>query len=85
VRKGGLSEACFSVAALPVGWKRGLFVCWQNVMFSRQPVDARSSRRKLEAERHQRLKRARAFYEEKAFVRKQMLAERSVWPNKSSA
>jgi hypothetical protein len=34
----------------------------------------------VEVEWHQRLKRARAFYEEKAAVRKQMLAVRSVWP-----
>jgi hypothetical protein len=54
------------------------------VIFFREPVDARPSRRKLEAEWHQRSKRARAFYEEKVAVRKQMLAERSV-ANKSSA
>ena len=50
------------------------------MIFFREPVDARPSRRKLEAEWHQRLKRARAFYEEKVAVCKQMLAERSVWP-----
>jgi hypothetical protein len=62
VHKGGLSEAWFSAAELPIGRKRGLFVSWQNVIFFREPVDARPSRRKLEAEWHQRSKRARAFY-----------------------
>ena len=37
-------------------------------------------RRELEAEWHQRLNRARSRYEEKLAIRKEMLAERSVWP-----
>jgi hypothetical protein len=43
-------------------------------------VDPRPSRRKLEAEWHQRLKRARSLYEGKVAIRKEMLAERSEWP-----
>jgi hypothetical protein len=34
----------------------------------------------LEAAWHQRLNRARSRYEEKVAIRKEMLAERSVWP-----
>jgi hypothetical protein len=43
-------------------------------------MDARPSRRELEATWLQRLKRTRSRYEEKATIRKEMLAERSVWP-----
>jgi hypothetical protein len=43
-------------------------------------VDPRPSRRKLEAEWHQRLKRGRSRYEGKVAIRKEMLAERSEWP-----
>jgi len=43
-------------------------------------VDPRPSRRKLEADWHQRLKRARSLYEGKVAIRKEMLAERSEWP-----
>ena len=43
-------------------------------------MDARPSRRKLEAEWHQRLKCARSRYEGKIAIRKEMLAERSEWP-----
>ena len=74
VRRGGLSEACFSVVELPLAGNGGLFVCF------RQPVDARSSRHKLEAEWHQRLKRARSRYEGRVAIRKEMLAERSERP-----
>jgi hypothetical protein len=43
-------------------------------------VDPRPSRRKLEAEWRQRLKRARSRYEGKVAIRKEMLAERSERP-----
>jgi hypothetical protein len=79
-KKAGCRKRAFLSPNSPLAGNGGLFVYSQNVIFFRQPLDARSSRRKLEAEWHQRLKRARAFYEEKAAVRKQMLAERSVWP-----
>jgi hypothetical protein len=43
-------------------------------------VDARRSRRELEAARRERVDRARSRYEEKAAIRKEMVAKRSVWP-----
>jgi hypothetical protein len=42
-------------------------------------VDARPSRRELEAAWRERVNRARSRYEEKVAIRKEMLAERSVW------
>ena len=44
------------------------------------PVDLRRSRRQLEAAGRERVDRARSCYEEKAAIRKKMVAERSVWP-----
>jgi hypothetical protein len=43
-------------------------------------VDARQFRREFEAAWRARVNRARACYEEKVAIRKQMLAERSEWP-----
>jgi hypothetical protein len=43
-------------------------------------VDARSFRREIEAAWLERLKRARSIYEEKMAIRRQMVAERPVWP-----
>ena len=43
-------------------------------------MDPRPSPAKLEAEWHQRLKRARSRYERKVAIRKEMLAEHSEWP-----
>ena len=51
-----------------------------NVVFFRESVDARPSRRELEAVWRKRVDRARSRYEEKAAIRKEMVAERSVWP-----
>ena len=44
------------------------------------PVDARRSRRELEAAWRERADLARSRYEEKAAIRKKMVAEGSVWP-----
>jgi hypothetical protein len=43
-------------------------------------VASGTSRGELEAAWHQRLNRTRSHYEEKLAIRKEMLAERSVWP-----
>ena len=66
----------------------GLIVCLQTwydfAAPGRSPVAAGSSRRELEAAWQaawrESLSRARSRYEEKAAIRKEMLAERSVWP-----
>ena len=43
-------------------------------------MDARPFRREVEAVWLERLKRARSRYEEKMAIRRQMVAERPVWP-----
>ena len=43
-------------------------------------MDARPFRREVEAAWLERLQRARAHYEEKLAIRRQMVAERPVWP-----
>ena len=55
-------------------------ICLQTWYSFANLADARPSRRKLEAEWHQRLKRARSGYEETVAIRQEMLAERSEWP-----
>ena len=55
-----------------------------NVVFFRAPgissVDARPSRRELQAAWRERVECARARYAEKIAIRRQMVAERPVWP-----
>ena len=62
----------------------GLFVClrpWYPFALSgTSPVDATPFRREVEAVWLERLKRARSRYEEKMAIRRQMVAERPVWP-----
>ena len=43
-------------------------------------MDARPFRREFEAQWRERVNRARARYEEKVVIRRQMVAERPVWP-----
>ena len=43
-------------------------------------MDARPSRRELEDACRERVNRARSRYEEKTAIRKEMVAERSLWP-----
>ena len=43
-------------------------------------MDARPFRREVEAQWRERLECARAHYEEKVAIRRQMVAERPVWP-----
>jgi hypothetical protein len=57
-----------------------LFACSRTWYSFANLVDPGPSRRKLEAEWHQRLKRARSRYERKVAIRKEMLAEHSEWP-----
>ena len=43
-------------------------------------MDARSFRREVEAGWRERVNRARVRYEEKVAIRRQMVAERPIWP-----
>jgi hypothetical protein len=72
------STPCKGMQSLPTS---GAFCLLANVVFFRESSGCKGRHsRKLEAEWHQRLKRARSRYEEKVAIRKEMLAERSESP-----